>query len=208
MSQELALQPRKAPTQARAVATWEAILEAAAQVLVEDGFDGATTNRIAERAGVSVGSLYQYFPNKGALLATLAERHAREMMALLAEHAEGLLDLPPAQAIRIFTESMTRIHSENPELQHLFTEHLPRLGGHDLLRQTHRRAMALVMVWLTHHAERLRVKDLDQAAFTVVTVVQGTIHGGHLMDPDRIHHPDFAGNLADLISGYLLGEPA
>lgn len=69
--------PRKKPTQARAQRTVEWILESAAQIFRAEGF-GATTNRIAARAGVSIGTLYEYFPNKEALLFTLAERHVIE----------------------------------------------------------------------------------------------------------------------------------
>lgn len=67
-------EPRKIPTQARARATWTAILDAAAQVLVNQGYERATTDRIAERAGVSIGTLYEYFPNKEAVFATLSLR--------------------------------------------------------------------------------------------------------------------------------------
>lgn len=69
--------PRKQPRQARSKQTVEWVLEAAARVFKAEGFS-ATTNRIAELAGVSVGTLYEYFPNKEALLAALAERHVAE----------------------------------------------------------------------------------------------------------------------------------
>jgi AcrR family transcriptional regulator len=67
--------PRKPPRQQRSRETVRAILEAAARVFEEDGVAGATTDRIAERAGVSIGSLYQYFPSKAAILATLGRCH-------------------------------------------------------------------------------------------------------------------------------------
>lgn len=68
------LRPRKSPRQARSTATVEVILEAATRVLSEESLGGFNTNRIAEVAGVSVGSLYQYFPNKASLVAALVER--------------------------------------------------------------------------------------------------------------------------------------
>ena len=79
------LEPRKTPAQSRAVETVAAVLEAAARILEERGFAGYTTNAVAERAGVSVGSLYQYFPGKDALTVALIER---ETAALLADMAE------------------------------------------------------------------------------------------------------------------------
>ncbi len=84
------LRPRRLPRQSRATATVEAILEAAACILETGGFDAYTTNAIAERAGASIGSLYQYFPNKAALTQALI---AREDAALLRELGK-LLEYP------------------------------------------------------------------------------------------------------------------
>ena len=93
------LKPRKRPSQARSKATVEAILVAAAQVFRRQGYAGATTDRIAERAGVSVGSLYQYFPNKDAILVALTERHVDAGFALVRELlAETLSDVPTPRA--------------------------------------------------------------------------------------------------------------
>ena len=74
-------QLRKSPRQARSRETVEVLLEAATRVLVEAGFEGASTNRIARVAGVSVGSLYQYFPNKAAIVRMLIERHVTRGIA-------------------------------------------------------------------------------------------------------------------------------
>ena len=82
-SQVVDANPRKLPRQARSKATVDAVITAAAQILIEHGYEGATTARVAERAGVSVGSLYQYFPNKEALIAVLIERHADEIVGIM-----------------------------------------------------------------------------------------------------------------------------
>src|SRR5215471_3223116 len=83
------LSPRKTPRQERSLATVEAILEATADILVRDGYAKLTTNRIADRAGVNIASLYQYFPGKEAIVAELRRRHGTEQRAevrrLLAE---------------------------------------------------------------------------------------------------------------------------
>ncbi len=78
MSGEKSVTPRKPPIQKRSRETVEVILEAATQVFIQMRYSAGTTNRIAERAGVSIGSLYQYFPNKDAIPASLAERHLTE----------------------------------------------------------------------------------------------------------------------------------
>jgi AcrR family transcriptional regulator len=74
------IKPRKAPLQARSANTVEAILEAAARILETRGLVACTTNAVAQRAGVSIGSLYQYFPNRDALTAALIERETAQLM--------------------------------------------------------------------------------------------------------------------------------
>lgn len=73
--------PRKQPRQARSKAMVATILEAAVRILIKGGYEAATTIAIAEKAGISVGSLYQYFPNKESIVATLVEDHARQIIA-------------------------------------------------------------------------------------------------------------------------------
>ncbi|MBN3770997.1 TetR/AcrR family transcriptional regulator [Burkholderia sp. Se-20378] len=79
-SPRIPLSPRKAPRQRRSLATVDAIVEAAARILERDGFDGYTTNAVAALAGVSIGSLYQYFPNRDALTAALVERESAHLL--------------------------------------------------------------------------------------------------------------------------------
>lgn len=88
----LAYQPRKTPIQARSAVTVEAIAEATIQVLLTVGLDRLTTNRVAERAGVSVGTLYQYYPNKQSLLFALLEEHmskVSEAVEMACDKARG-----------------------------------------------------------------------------------------------------------------------
>jgi AcrR family transcriptional regulator len=76
---QVVLEPRKSPVQARSAASVDAILEATIQVLLNSGKERLTTTRVASRAGVSVGTLYQYFPNKSALLQAALRRHMDEV---------------------------------------------------------------------------------------------------------------------------------
>jgi AcrR family transcriptional regulator len=77
------LSPRKTPRQQRSAATVAAILDTAAHILEETGLEGYTTNALAARAGVSIGSVYQYFPNRDAVTRALIERRAEELMAAI-----------------------------------------------------------------------------------------------------------------------------
>jgi len=93
-SQHVPLKPRKTPSQQRAAGTVAAIIEAAAQVLETAGFEGFNTNAIASRAGVSIGSLYQYFPGKDALTIALMNREATRFY----EDARAMLEEPSGEA--------------------------------------------------------------------------------------------------------------
>lgn len=93
------LEPRKLPRQARARATFEAIIDACAQLLVAGSYDALTTNSISERAGVSIGTLYEYFPNRESIVAALTARACRRLLRRMASAAEESLGMPDFQAL-------------------------------------------------------------------------------------------------------------
>jgi AcrR family transcriptional regulator len=146
--------PRKKPRQERSQQTVDVILQAAARVLVRDGFDRTSTNRIAEEAGVSIGSLYQYFPSKEALVAALVERHTDEMLGKLEASLPELVALPLAQAARQVVELMLAAHAVDPKLHQVFVEQVPRVGRLDRLHEVERQTMALVRAWLDLHRKK------------------------------------------------------
>src|SRR5689334_12776867 len=113
--------PRKSPRQERSKATVDTILDATARVLVQEGYDRASTNKIALRAGVSVGSLYQYFPSKEALVAALIDRHMEEMNGVFSERMTGLGEKPPEQLVRDVIEGMISAHKVEPKLHTVIT---------------------------------------------------------------------------------------
>ncbi|PID37533.1 MAG: hypothetical protein CSB49_08945 [Proteobacteria bacterium] len=109
--------PKRRPRQERARLTCEAILEAAGQILVRDGYARASTNRIARRAGVSIGSLYQYFRNKEEIFLTLLEDHRRQMQPLKDQARRDLESgRPAAEVFRRSLERSRAIHTADPEL--------------------------------------------------------------------------------------------
>jgi AcrR family transcriptional regulator len=92
MTSERSGNQRRSPRQARSRATWEAIVEAAAQVLERDGAAAFSTGAVAERAGVSIGTLYQYFPDKQAILAAAARRELGEGSAAPPARRRALIE--------------------------------------------------------------------------------------------------------------------
>lgn len=119
--------PRKRPQQERSRETVRAILEAAARIFEQDGIEAATTDRIAARAGISVGSLYQYYPNKDAILVALAHCHLLESAAALAPGLTALDADPPLDAALLpLVRATALLHSARSRLHHmLFTQALP-----------------------------------------------------------------------------------
>ncbi|WKG03407.1 TetR/AcrR family transcriptional regulator [Mycolicibacterium sp. HK-90] len=112
--------PRKAPRQQRSRETVDVVLEAAAQVFDREGIS-ATTNRIAERAGVSIGSIYQYFPNKQALLHALAQRHVSKAVEQLEAVCDELRAQEPPfdDTMRTILDTVVELHSDRPGLHGL-----------------------------------------------------------------------------------------
>ena len=120
--------PRKHPVQGRAKATVDAIIVAASQVLIAFGYERMTTARVADRAGVSVGSLYQYFPNKEALVAALIDKHSEELVDtvrdILQRHSHATL----GECIRAAIDATIAAHRIDPRLHKILHEQIPRVG--------------------------------------------------------------------------------
>ncbi|MBM4358144.1 MAG: TetR/AcrR family transcriptional regulator [Deltaproteobacteria bacterium] len=121
------LRPRKLPRQTRSRNTVEAILAATSRVLVDEGYDSASTNRIAEVAGVSVGSLYQYFPNKQSLVVALLETHHQAMIGVLDEACIFERKASPAARLdvnaRAYVEAVFAAHRVDPALHRILASH-------------------------------------------------------------------------------------
>jgi AcrR family transcriptional regulator len=204
MAASLRTTPRKQPRQARSQATIDAILTATARVLVKDGFDRASTNRIAEAAGVSIGSLYQYFPCKEALVAALVERHIEQMTALLTDAFVRLAALPIAEAARELVSLHLRAHAIDPRLHRVVSEQLPRLGRVDRVHDVERQAMRMVRAYLEAHRREITPKDLDLAAFVLVETVEGLTHAA-LLHGARVDDDKLIDEITALVVRYLTG---
>src|ERR1044071_338258 len=121
--------PRRRPRQARAQATVDAIVKATARVLVEEGYDRASTNRIAQAAGVSIGSLYQYFPSKEALVAALVETHVDRMMDAVTRILDT--DNEPSDlhsSADTLVRALIAAYRVDPKLHHVLCQEVPKIG--------------------------------------------------------------------------------
>lgn len=204
MSSERTTRPRKKPKQRRSHQTVNAIVEATARILEEEGFEKASTNRVAKRAGVSIGSLYQYFPNKESLVLAVFERHCGQMLQLLQQHLEDLSEAPIEEAVRVYVRAMLESHLVNPRLHRVLTIQASTLGW-NLVKEVHGTARSLLRGYLEIHKERIMPTDLDLAAFVLLMAVEGVTHSAILeyrdvLDFDKLEH-----EICAFILGYLLG---
>lgn len=198
---------KKRVKQDRAKATIDTILQGAARVLIKDGYEGTNTNRIAEVAGVSIGSVYQYFTNKEEIIGELIESHIQKLMDVFVENYNTLSSVSLKDGIRILIRSMIEARSVEPKLQRVFDEQLPKIGKLSrLLREYEKQAVEMISKYLESKKKEVAIKNIEMAAFISVHSVESVIlvalnnghdilTGGHLED-----------ELTNLIVRYLVAD--
>ena len=191
---------RKTPAQARSTQLVSDILEAAIQVLAQEGADGFTTSRVAERAGVSVGSLYQYFPNKAALLFRLQtdewRQNSTRLRDLLVEPSS-----PPLERLRRLVHVFVRSECEEVGLRHALGDAAPdyrdepkesRVAGTAFIEEFLREVLPGAPPETRARAGEMVMMTLGQVGKAI------SERGDSLEEADR-----YAGQLADMLCGYL-----
>ena len=200
--------PRKIASQERSRATVDALVEATARILVKEGFDKASTNRIAEVAGTSVGSLYQYFPSKEALVAAVIERHQQEIMQTVRGELAEVLAQPLEKAVRKLVAVSVKAHRVDPKLHRVLAEQIPRVGKLEKLGTFNRENYALFRTYLESHRDELGVDDLELASFVCVTSIEALTHNA-VLHYSKVLSDETMEALIDegarLVTGYLKG---
>ncbi len=195
--------PRKTASQERSRATVEALLAATARILVREGYERANTNKIAHEAGVSIGSLYQYYPSKEAIVSALLEKHIDEMRALVRTSLVRVANLPLRDATRELVRVMLDAHGLDPKLHRVFAEQLPRIGSLERIADVETETIGLVRMLLEARADEVGVRDFDLAAWVVVTTVEALTHVAILGPSDVAHHPRLVEEITDVVVRYL-----
>lgn len=174
---------RRQPVQLRSRQTVLAVLDAVVKLVKRDGVEGVTTNRIADVAGVSIGSVYQYFPDKGAIFAALHDRHVDEMSRLvertLVDHAASPLEV----LVRALVEAMVDAHAADPELCELLTMEVPQAG--DGARAFEVRLRGAFRLALASRA-RQPSRDIERVLFVLPHMINALSHGAVLRRPPRL----------------------
>lgn len=193
---------RRQPKQERARSTVQFVLDATTKLLKRDGIDAVTTNRIADVAGVSVGSIYQYFPDKRAIFGALHQRHAEEIrdliVATVASHATSSLGTLVASLMNGLIDA----HADDPELHELLAREIPlRVDGAPGLR------LALRAVISDRAQEVTPSRDVDRALFVVPNMMDALAHEAVLARPPQLSLADAKDEAARAVFEYLRMAP-
>jgi AcrR family transcriptional regulator len=174
-SSQILVTPRKKPVQGRSKATVDAVLVAAAHILEDRGLAGFNTNAVAERAGVSIGSLYQYFPSKDAILVALME----QSLAVFSETMAEAIDGAPGDSLGedlTFMMQMGRVtHMRRPNLVRLLEDEFERLEGHINKASSHVAVRAAMIRLLTRYDNQIRVQSLELASQDIGVIAQSLL---------------------------------
>jgi len=198
------VKPRKVPRQARGKVTTDAIVEASTQLLLERGYDRFTTARAAERAGVSVGSLYQYFPNKAALAAAVIDRACEDFILALDQALAGRPRITLAECIRAIVDVILVSHQLAPDLHKIVVDLAPRIGVADKTDRVSRRMAEAIEAILRMHADEIAPAiDLATAATIIETLLVALARRAALADPASMRDDVIAGETTEMITRYL-----
>lgn len=191
--------PRKLPQQDRSKVTVDAILTATTHILIEEGYDKASTNRIAERAGISIGSLYQYFPNKESLIAALRDRHVSRMMATIESKLKDLDNAPIEVVLPELVKANIAAHAIEPALHKVLHEQVPRLNQ----AESENSMTKLLQNYLAKQCDRLTPQNLEYIVFIVERTVEALTHAAVIESPELLHNRQLEQEISQMLLCYL-----
>ena len=169
---QILVSPRKKPLQSRSRATVEAVLTAAARILEDRGLAGFNTNAVAERAGVSIGSLYQYFPSKDAVLVALMEQGLTAFSIDLSEAIDGAPGDSLAEDLKFMLQMGLMSHMRRPNLMRLLEDEFQRLETHIDKTTSHGAVREALVRLLERYRDRIRPADIASMAQDVGAIAK------------------------------------
>lgn len=186
----------------------ETILDATARVFAEKGYAGTNTNLIAEKAGLSVGSVYQYFPSKDALIAALHQRHGAQMQSTV----EAVLANPCDATLRGHIAAMVRAllaaHMVEPELHKMLELEFPFFDAPQSDSEPDLGIFQRVRQLLGDWRDAVTPRDLDLATWVILHIMESMVHAA-VLDPPRFDSEAIEHAIVDAVMGYLtLGQSA
>lgn len=195
--------PRKQPLQARSTLTVEAVLEASFQVLEREGYARFTTTRVAERAGVSVGSIYQYFPNRTALIAELLRRHLATVTEAVGAAALAHARAPLLQLVDALVESLVAAKREGLAHTRLLHPAFEDVDGAPVIRAAMQSAVGSLAALFAARGDFPAQRDPRLVAEMLVAALSAPLNEWAMHDPERLADPAILAELKRLAAGYV-----
>jgi len=196
--------PRRKPRQKRAEDTVVVLIEATERVVSKVGFHAATTNHIAKTAGVSIGTLYHYFPTKEALVSAVVHRMWEGELTAVMTHANAFAEAPLADAIRLAVRALCEeIARKMPLYRHWYTE-ASHLGDLQTGLGMTDQAIAFIQSVLEAKRSEVRPRDLRFAADLTVKTALAMARTGARDYEAQLQNGELAEELAEMLSRYLL----
>jgi AcrR family transcriptional regulator len=190
------------PRQERSRETVEAILVAATQILVRNGYTRTTTNQIAETAGVSVGSLYQYFPSKDAIAVELLRRNRERLSARIAACVAEASETTFYGVVHALVSTLLEDDEIDIELRRILIERVVRTPARREAAGFEEGIEKLIAGALRAYADRIAIDDFDLAAFVLVRAVLAVVQSA-VTDKPRHNTPALANELTWLVVRYV-----
>lgn len=196
--------PRKLPRQARSKANFEAILDAAARVLVKEGYDRATTNHIADVAGVGIGTLYEYFPSKESVFAALRRRMNQEGFARLMEAADNSKEVSPREMIEQIVQARIDVVLIDPDLHCALNDQIPHYVTQDQTNEMLNIFLEQAQVFLKTNLDITHDGSVELMSDLAMRTTYAVIEDLALFAPEKLRDLDYICELKELICRYLL----
>ncbi|MDN8054369.1 TetR/AcrR family transcriptional regulator [Comamonas thiooxydans] len=199
-------QPRRVPRQSRSRALVDAILEATARVLTERGYAGTNTNLVAERAGVSVGSVYQYFPNKDSLITALHERHAVEMHAAMETVLASTHPLDLREKLGAIVHAWLAAHQVAPELHRVLEKEFPFFDAPSDQSAADHSIQRRIRQLLEDHQSEVVPQERELATWVVLRTMESLIHAAVIPPGAPCPAQQVEQAIVEMLAGYLCGQ--
>jgi AcrR family transcriptional regulator len=198
----LQIEPRKQPVQSRSTATVEALYEASIQILLELGYRKFTTTRVAERAGVSIGSLYQYFPNREALITAVIARHLDHMLTVIEHRCRELVGRPLDEMVTGMIDAVIAAKWEHIEISRALHEPMAEVRGSECVRDAEARMAAPVAAILRSCCDAA-FRDAELIALTMVISCSSLLQAAITDKTKAFDRESLRAHMGAMALGYL-----
>lgn len=203
LKEDVVLQ-RKKPRQGRSRFTVDAIIQAAAHILVTDGYATFNTNRVAEVAGVSIGSLYQYFPNKQSLIVALWEDHSNQLREFTIGRLKEVGHLPLRDVMYEMILGSIKAHQIDPDLHRVLSNDVPPLDITHLDKHAKETSLVEFEKFLISKKDECRPDvDFNMAVILIHKLVENITHAAVIDEPELLYKEHLVDEVTRMVMAYL-----